>query len=238
MYTSMRRAYFWEAIIADVHVFVAGCDTCAKSKDQGRRRTASLKLFPAQEPLADACLDFLVPFPVSGWGNRYILVIVCRFTKLVRAIPIPRDDAETVLAAFFDVWVTLYGPSDTLLTDIWPQLTSLFFRGGGRMMGIQNLTSTAYHPKTQGQVKRYNRNIVAQIRAHIADHYETWDELMSAFTLACKSRPQASTGVATLEFLVPDWVKKLYLERLPKTVCPAKEAIPPKDIREDTGCAC
>lgn len=80
--------------------------TCAKFKVQGRRRTALLKLFPAHEPFADVCLDLLGPFPVSGRGNRYILVIFCRFSLLFRAIPIPRDDAETVLAELCDGWVT------------------------------------------------------------------------------------------------------------------------------------
>lgn len=50
MYTSMRRAYFWAAMIAEVHAFVAGCATCAKCMVYGRRRDAPLNFFPAQEP--------------------------------------------------------------------------------------------------------------------------------------------------------------------------------------------
>lgn len=130
MYASMRRAYYWEVMIADVHALAAGCASCAKSKVHGRRRIGPVKLFPSEEPFADVCLDPLGPFQVSGRGNRSILVIVFRFSKLVRAIPIPRGDAETVVAAFCDGWVTCYGPSDTLLTDNGPQSTSLFFRCG------------------------------------------------------------------------------------------------------------
>lgn len=233
MYAFMRRAYYWEAMIADVGAFVGGCSTCAKAKVQGRRRTAYLKLFPAQEPLVDICLELLGPFPESVRGNRFILVIVDRFTKLVRAIPIPREDAETVASAFCDGWVASYGPPDTVLTDNGPQLTSVSFRGACRMMGIHNLTSTTYHPQTQGQVERYNRTIVAQLKAYVTDHQETWDELVSILTLAYISRPQASTGVAALEFVVPDRVKNLSLERLPKTAHPDRAGLTPKDIRED-----
>lgn len=153
MYTSMRWAYNWEAMIADLDAFVAGCATCAKSKVQGLRRTAPVKVFPAQEPFANVRRDLLGPSPVSARGDRYILVIVRRFTKLVRAVPIPRDDAETVVAAFFDGCLTRYGPFDTPLMDNGPQRSSSFVRGGWKMMGIQNLTPRTYHPQTQGQVE-------------------------------------------------------------------------------------
>lgn len=41
------------------------------------------------------------------------------------------------------------------------------------MMGIQYLTSTNFHPQTHGRVERYDRTIVAQLRAYLADHQES-----------------------------------------------------------------
>jgi len=63
-----------------------------------------------------------------------------------------------------------------------------------------------YHPQTQGQVERYNRTIVAQLKAYVEDHQDTWDEPVTVLTLAYNSRPQQSTGVAPIEFFVPEWV--------------------------------
>jgi len=83
-------------------------------------------------------------------------------------------------------------------------------------MGITNLYSTTYHHQTQGQGTRYNRTIVAQLKASVGDHQDTWDELVSVLTLAYNSRPQKSTGVAPLDFVVPEPVRKLALERLPE----------------------
>lgn len=102
MYTAMRRAYYWEAMVADVQNFVANCTACAKRKVGGRRRTAPLRLFPASEPLTDVCLDLLGPFPESATRNVYLLVMVDRFSKLTRVAPLPREAAETVASAFCD----------------------------------------------------------------------------------------------------------------------------------------
>eukprot|EP00170_Pyropia_yezoensis_P002394 contig_10050_g2398 len=220
MYTSMRRAYFWVSMVADVYNFVANCNACAKGKVSGRRRTAQLRLFPASEPFTEACLDLLGPFPMSARGSRFLLVIVDRFSKLTRVVRIPREDAETMAPAFFVTWVASCGPPDTLLTDNGPQLTSAYFRGVCGMLGIRHLTSTTNDPQTQGQVKRNNWTIVAQIKAYVTKHQESWDDFVFFLTLAYNSRPQQSTGVAPLEFLVPERVRNLSLEQMPATPYP------------------
>eukprot|EP00170_Pyropia_yezoensis_P000369 contig_2095_g370 len=206
MYTSLGWAFYWKSMIADVHMFVLNCAACSKRKVRGKRRTNPLKLFPASEPFTDVCLDVLGPLPETACGNEYLLVNVDRFTKLVRVVPMHREDSETVASASSDTWVASYGPPDTLLTDNGHQLTSVHFQGVCRMLGIKHLTSTTYHPQTQGQVERYNRAIVAQLKAYVEDHQDTWDELVSALTVTYYSRPQSSTGVALLKFVRPDRV--------------------------------
>jgi len=170
MYVAMRRFFYWESKVADVYDYVANCGTCAKGSVGGRRRTNSLRLFPPTEPLSAVCLDLLGPLPKTAMGNRYLLVMVDRFSKLTRVVALPREDAETVASAFCDTWVASYGPPDTLLTDNGPQLTSKLFQGVFRLIGITNLYSTTYHPQTQGQVERYNRTIVAQLKVYVEDH--------------------------------------------------------------------
>jgi len=51
-------------------------------------------------------------------------------------------------------------------------------------MEMANLYSTTYHSQTQGPVERYHRTIVAQLKAYVEDHQDTWDELVSVLTLA------------------------------------------------------
>jgi len=152
MYVSTRPFFYWESIVADVYDYVANCGTCAKGRAGGRRRTNPLRLFPPTEPLSIVRLDLLGPLPNTAMGNRYLLAMVDRFSKLTRVVALPREDAETVASAFCDTWVASYGPPDNLLTDNGPQLTSTLFQGVCRLMEITNLYSTTYHPQTQGQV--------------------------------------------------------------------------------------
>lgn len=116
------------------------------------------------------------------------------------------------------------------MTDNGTQLTSVHFRGVCSLLGIKHVTSTTYHPQTQGQVERYNRTIVAQLRTYVEDHQDRWDELVSVLTVAYNSRLQQSTGVAPLEFVTPDRVRTFVLDRLPESPYPKKFTGDPRQV--------
>lgn len=59
-----------------------------------------MRLFRASEPFTDDYRHLLGPLPQLATGYRYLLLIVDRFSKLTLAVPIPREDVETVASAF------------------------------------------------------------------------------------------------------------------------------------------
>jgi len=147
-------------------------------------------------------------------------------------VPLQRTDAETVSAAFLDFWVAAYGPQDTVLTENGPQFRATFLQGVCSFLGVTNPYSTAYHPQTNGQVERYNRTIVGQLRTYVEDHQDQWDTLVSMLTLAYNRRPQPSTGVAPLEFVTPKRVKSLLVERMVASPAGGPSTDNPRAARE------
>jgi len=152
MYTAIRRHYYWESMAADVYDWVASCASCARNRIAPRRRTVMLKLFPATDPFASLSMDLLGPLTETKTGNVFLMIIVDRFSKLVRAVPLAGITATDVSSAFCRDWISVYGPPDTVLTDNGPQFASLFFQGVCNLMGIRNLYTSTYHPQTNGQV--------------------------------------------------------------------------------------
>jgi len=138
MYTSMRRWFYWESMVVNVCAFVANCTQRARNRVGKRRKTNYLKTFPPTEPLTDLCMDLLGPLPRTAAGNEQLLVIVDRFSKMTRAIPLERIDAETIAAAFLDYWAAADGPPETVLSDNGPQFRSTFFQGVFSLLGISN----------------------------------------------------------------------------------------------------
>jgi hypothetical protein len=83
---------------------------CAKNRVTERKRTSFLKLIPASGALEFVAMDILGSLPKTEHGNRFLLVISDRFSKLTRTDPLRTITALGVAKDFCDAWVFSYGP--------------------------------------------------------------------------------------------------------------------------------
>jgi len=113
--------------------------SCSRNRIAPRRRTAVLNVFPPKDPFAILSMDRLGPLTETTTGNVFLLIIVDRFSKLVRAVPLAGVTATDVSSAFCRVWISLYGPLDSVLTANGPQFASLIFQCACNLMSIQNV---------------------------------------------------------------------------------------------------
>jgi hypothetical protein len=67
-------------------------------------RTVPLCLFPPSGPMEFVAMDLLGPLPVTPRGNRHVLVLTDRFTKLVIAVDLRNIRASTVALAYIARW--------------------------------------------------------------------------------------------------------------------------------------
>jgi len=215
MYYTMRKAYFWPSVVTDIHTTITKCTTCAQNRLALRRHTTPLTLFPATEPLTESSVDIFGPIPASKRGNRFILVITDRFAKLTKCVALRRIAAMSVASAIIDAWVFACGPPDRILSDKGPQFMSNFFIAVMKLLGIETVRTTAYHPQTNGQVERYNRTMATQLRHYVADDPSRWDDLLPVITMAYNSQPHRSTGIAPFELVIPRRIPNLPVRNLP-----------------------
>ncbi|CDQ80947.1 unnamed protein product [Oncorhynchus mykiss] len=81
--------YWWPTLAKDVRVYVSSCSVCAQCK--APRHLPRGKIHPLtvpQLPWLHLLVDFLTDLPLSQ-GNTAILVIVDRFSKSCRHLPLP-----------------------------------------------------------------------------------------------------------------------------------------------------
>jgi len=215
MYYTMRKAYCWPSMVTDIHSTITKCTTCAQNRLALRRHTTPLTLFQATEPLTELSVDIFGPIPASKKGNRFILVITDRFAKLTKGVALRRITAMSVASAIIDAWVSAYGPPDRIISDRGPQVMSNFFIAVVKMLGIETVRTTAYHPQTNGEVERYNRTMATQLGHYVADDPSRWDELLPVITMAYNSQPHRSTGIAPFELVIPKRIPNLPVRNLP-----------------------
>jgi hypothetical protein len=160
-------------------------------------------------------MDILGPLPKTRHGNRFLLVIADRCSKLTRTVPLRVTTSLAVAQAFCDHWVFVYGPPVSLLTDNGSQFAAKFFQAACAELGIRKVFTTAYHPQTNGQVERYNRTIVEALRAYVSRRQDDWDEYTSVVTYAYNCRVHSSLGMPSMELVVSRPPVIIYLESKP-----------------------
>ena len=193
MYQTLRRTFHWPSMAMDVFNTVKQCSSCAKERLSLRKHSRFLKLFPAERPLECVSIDILGPLPRSFNGNKYLVVITDRYSKLVQTVPLRTINAWNVAKVFCDHWVFVFGRPKYVLSDNGGQCISKFFQSVRNILGTPNLFTTASHPQTNGQVERFNRTILAGLRHYCPEHAKDWDNFSNAITIGYNNTVHRAT---------------------------------------------
>ena len=143
-----------------------------------------MNLFTPNAPLEFVAIDILGGLISTKRGNRYILVISDRYSKLVRTVPLKKITAAHIVQAFVHHWIFVYGPPVKFLSDIGTQFTARFFQNICRILRIRIVFTTTYHLQANGQVERYNRTLTSALRKYDGEHPKDSDLFSDAVTFA------------------------------------------------------
>lgn len=83
MYKTIYRNYYWPGLAVAWYATARGCIACVKKRVAQRSHKAKMKLFPAEYPLEDIAMDVFGELVTAPRNNRYLVVIVDRFTQLM-----------------------------------------------------------------------------------------------------------------------------------------------------------
>eukprot|EP01083_Nonionella_stella_P252956 870965_1 len=80
----IRKRYWWPKMHKDVWYFCRSCDVCQKVKGSRKygRHTGKMHLSPASKPFQQLSIDLVGPLPITASGNRYIVSIIDKFSRL------------------------------------------------------------------------------------------------------------------------------------------------------------
>jgi hypothetical protein len=129
-------------------------------------------------------MDFIVDLPPSmepGQTKAYdaILVVVDRYTKVVKYIPCRKTiDAPELAKVFIKHWFKDQGLPESIVSDRGSVFTSKFWTALCYHLSITRRLSTAFHPQTDGQTERQNQIIEAFFRSYCRYHQDDWVELL------------------------------------------------------------
>lgn len=101
MYAVRRRTYYWLFMASNVHEFLFKWELCRQHRPSQKYRRRLL-LFPPRNAIEFAAFNILGPLEKAKEGNRFIVLMTDRCSKLTRAIPVPKITASHTAVVFLE----------------------------------------------------------------------------------------------------------------------------------------
>ena len=190
---NVRQRYYWAKCSIDVKLWCRLCHVCAAKKG-GKKTRSPLQQYDVGCPLERVAMEFQGPFPETENGNRHLLVVMDYFTKWPEAYALPNQEAVTVAKVLVDDFIPRHGVPLELHSDQGRNFESIVISEMCKLLGIHNTRTTAFNPKSDGMVEKYNLTIGRQLAVFIGEHQGTWDQKLPLLLLSYRSAVHEATG--------------------------------------------
>ena len=217
----LRESYWWPKMQSTVAEWIKSCSTCQAGKAVKHRHQGALQsIAPPDTPFHTIGIDFIVKLPETNNGNKNILVIMDYLTKWPEAFPTPDETATTVAKIICDHIVPRHGVPQQLISDRGKAFVGEVMTEVYRLLGIHKLSTSAYHPQTDGLVERFNKTLSQILAKYISFDQRDWDHYISYALFAYRTSVHASTH------MTPFYMMYGREARLPAFIAQMKEAPP------------
>lgn len=192
----VTKKFFWPKMNTDIKVWAQTCLNCQRSKIN-RHTISSLGKFPDAGRFEHIHIDLVGPLPISREEYRYCLTIIDRCTRWMEAFPLQQMDAESVAKIVYTQWICRYGCPIRLTSDQGRQFESSLFQQLMRLLGINKIRTTAYHPQANATVERFHRSLKAALMARLND--KSWVEELPTVLLGLRTACRSDNGISAAE---------------------------------------
>jgi hypothetical protein len=197
----IRARFWWPGMAAFVSEWIRTCPNCLARKPNHVTVHRDMFSIPVSEPFEIMGMDILGPLPTTQHGNRYVLVCTDHFTKWVEAFAIPEFNGSIIGQLLVNNILCRFGTPKHILSDRGSYFTGRIVKNLLEYMKIKQLTTSAYHPRTDGTTERQNKTMADMISMYVSKGFDDWDQTLPHVTMAYNSSQHASTGYTPYHLL-------------------------------------
>lgn len=139
-------------------------------------------------------MDIFGPLPVTSESNEYILSVHDVLTKYLILIPLKDTSSETIIENLFDHYIYTFGSPKQILTHQGQNFISELVQNFENLFRIRHIKTTAFHPQSNGALKRTHGTIKDLIRTAMSDLHTEWDKTLKFISMAFNTMQHEGTG--------------------------------------------
>ncbi|KAL0195101.1 hypothetical protein M9458_008673, partial [Cirrhinus mrigala] len=192
----LQNRYWWPSMRRDAIRYVQSCSVCAMSNSPHMLPAGKLVPLPIPErPWSHLGVDFVSDLP-SSEGNTCVLVIVDRFSKSCKFVPLKGlpTAMETAKHLFHQVFLRRLCRTGALNSFLMYERCF-----SSCLVSLLISLSSGYHPQTNGQTKRKIQELGRYLRAYCQEDQHSWSRFLPSAEYAHNSLRQDSTGITPFQ---------------------------------------
>ena len=228
----VRQYVFWPQMNEDVYGYVRSCREYQFRKAQNHKPFGpQSKITPiADNVMKSISIDLVGPLTQTDNNNKYVLTITDQLSKFAVAVPLFETKDVDIMEALEHFVFYRYGPPQVLLSDNGRNLCSKNCERFYENWGITHVTTTSYHPQSNGQVEKFNGTLAVMLATQIKRNDETWDEFVEDVVLAYNTTISSSTGFTPFYLM---FGKQVDLPEMIRLGCHSAETEQGEDVIRD-----
>jgi hypothetical protein len=194
MLKMFTERYWWPGFRKDILEWLKTCTAC--QLNSRRDHIHQDVMHPLQIPKAfDRWhLDFVGELPTTANGNKWLLTAVDYLTNWPIARAVSVASMEAVADFIYEEIVMRFGCPSEIITDRGANFTSGLVQAYTKRIGTNHKLTSAFHPRTNSKVERYNGVIKQMLRKYVNGAIHRWDDFVNAALWASRVRVHSTTG--------------------------------------------
>lgn len=144
--------FYWPGIREQVRWYCAACPECQRTQPKGPLGGGLIPLPIIGVQFERMGIDLVRPLPPAQGGYTHILVLVDYTTRYPEAVPLQRTGATAIARGLIRMFSWVGFPKE-VITDQGTNFMSRVLRELWKLLKVQPLRTSIYHPQTNGLVE-------------------------------------------------------------------------------------
>lgn len=197
MKNTIAKFYVWPTMNLDIRKYINDCNICERTKIHKYTHTPLQITSVANAPFEKIYIDFVGEIkPNSEQNHKYLMTISCDLTKYLLAVATFDCTAITAARIIVEHVCLVFNIPKTIISDNGPAFIADTFKQMAKLLNINHVKTTPYHPQSNGSIERYHRTLGQCVRAYTEENRDGWHKYIPFFLFSYNNTVHSSTGFA------------------------------------------
>ena len=175
---AIQDHFWWPGMFKDVKSWCNLCQQCRGEKGPtGVSAWSRTEIY--SRPFRVLQFDTVTCGTSETSNHPYVLTVICCFSRWCWLVPLKKKDAPSIAKALLvRVFADLAMFPTVLRSDNAGEFIGEVMQQLNKMLNIRHITSSTYHPQSQGMVESMHKTLNQVVRGLVGERPKDWEEMI------------------------------------------------------------